>query len=202
MRGAECPFGISSTARCGQAKPPRGRVGSPLGWARDRGLWEIPAAPSVVLSGQARGGPEPLSQQGGKPAFPRELLRSGLLPKDRRPRAVRGVQHGSEPGSPQTSLGPAVAGGGVGPGLLRREDMLGCEVGFSIRASFCDGTGSRAAPLVLPQRWANWLKARTSKSRDPFCFQLKLKPLLRFERSHLKYPPSISPRQQPRDPSK
>lgn len=80
--------------------------------------------------------------------------------------------------------------------------MLVCEMGFSARASFCDGTGTRAAPLVLPQRWANWLKARTSKSRNPgFCFQLKLKPLLRFERSHLKYPPSISPWQQPRDPS-
>lgn len=86
--------------------------------------------------------------------------------------------------------------------LLWREDSSersSARWGLGIRASFGDGTGTRVAPLVLPQRWANRLRARTSKSKDPgFCF--KLKPLLRFEWSHLKYFPSISPRQQAGDP--
>lgn len=94
--------------------------------------------------------------------------------------------------------------GGVGSGLLWREDSSECSSarwGLGIRASPCDDAGTRVAPLVLPQRWANWLRARTSKSKNPgFCFNLKLKPTWRFERSHLKYLPSISPQQQLRDP--
>lgn len=96
------------------------------------------------------------------------------------------------------------AWGGVRPGLLWREDSSersSARWGLGVRASFCDGTGTRVAPLILPQRWANWLRARTSKSKNPgFCFKRKLKPLLRFERSHLKYFPGISPQQQPGDP--
>lgn len=59
----------------------------------------------------------------------------------------------------------------VGFSLLWREDSsdrLSARWGLGIRASFGDGTGTRVAPLALPQRWANRLRARTSKSKNRF----------------------------------